>query len=343
MRLFAGAIGTVIVLGASAALALTQLPSGDVTEPDAPAAGSAPAALPNTSLPTATVACRTPLHPAFPLQLWIGGDSLAGSLGPSLGELTGNTGVVQPIINSRVSSGLTSPEFYDWPEHAAEDVLEYQPEVTVFIIGANDAKTAPTDGDGLDPEWRAEYVIQVEEMMQLFVGDGRPVFWVGAPIMSDDRFSTRVEAVNQVFQEVAANHPEVVYIDAYKVFATEDGEYTEVQSDLEGETVQVRAGDGVHLTPDGGDRLALTIFQQLDPLCAVTDQAVPDDPKRPIEVEGSDFEPGTRRDDVTTVTTSAAPVETDPPVTDPPVTEPPTTTTLTPPSTEITVPPSVVP
>ena len=54
-------------------------------------------------------------HDAEPLKLWVGGDSLAGSLGPALGTLAGATGVVQPYFHSRVSSGLSNPSFVDWP------------------------------------------------------------------------------------------------------------------------------------------------------------------------------------------------------------------------------------
>src|SRR6478672_4579689 len=58
-----------------------------------------------TSAPVAGTAaaqtCRAPLNPDEPLRLWIGGDSLAGSLGPSLGRRAGNSGVVQPVFDSR--------------------------------------------------------------------------------------------------------------------------------------------------------------------------------------------------------------------------------------------------
>ena len=51
-------------------------------------------------------ACRSPLTTTDPLRLWIGGDSLAGSLGPALGTLTAATGVVAPVFDSR---GLERP------------------------------------------------------------------------------------------------------------------------------------------------------------------------------------------------------------------------------------------
>jgi len=85
--------------------------------------------------------CRTPLTSKDPLRLWIAGDSLAGSLGPALGEMTGGTGVVAPTFDTRPSSGLTSPAFFNWPEHAREEVARIDPEVVVFIIGAKDRKS----------------------------------------------------------------------------------------------------------------------------------------------------------------------------------------------------------
>ena len=42
--------------------------------------------------------CRTLLDAPIPLRLWVGGDSLAGSLGPALGTIAGATGVVQPVL-----------------------------------------------------------------------------------------------------------------------------------------------------------------------------------------------------------------------------------------------------
>ena len=106
-------------------------------------AGSSPAprqlAGSDTSPRSTDTTIRRALTPDQPLRLWIAGDSLAGSLGPSLGAMTATTGVVQPQYDSRVSSGLLSPSFFNWPRHAAEQLRVLDPEVVVFIIGTNDA------------------------------------------------------------------------------------------------------------------------------------------------------------------------------------------------------------
>src|SRR5262245_23759227 len=70
--------------------------------------GGTPSALadrPGPTFPATTIAtvapaavCRSPLTSDDPLRLWIGGDSLAGSLGPALGEAAADTGVVEPTF-----------------------------------------------------------------------------------------------------------------------------------------------------------------------------------------------------------------------------------------------------
>jgi uncharacterized protein len=239
--------------------------------------------------------CRSPLDPADPLRLWIGGDSLAGSLGPSLGELTGKSGVVQPVFDARGSSGLLSPEFVNWPRRGDEDVETYIPEVTVFMVGANDAKTLQ-DGAERDPDWRTRYAALVEEMLAVLGGDGRVVYWVGAPVMADSAYSERVRAVNDVFRDVAARHPEMIYVDAYSLFSTPDGTYAPSLPTAGSKVVRVRGADGIHFTPEGGDLLATTVFERLDPACRVTQQAVEGVMKQTIEAKGSSSVPGTRRE-----------------------------------------------
>src|SRR4051794_14678260 len=122
--------------------------------------------------------CR-PLSSEQPLRLWVGGDSLAGSLGPSLGKLAGATGVVQPYFDSRVSSGLADPGFFDWPDHATEEMARLDPEVVVFIIGTNDWTAVSGD-------WKDDYTAEVDTMMKTLVGGGRTVYWLGGPTIKDE-------------------------------------------------------------------------------------------------------------------------------------------------------------
>src|SRR5918994_680457 len=286
--LILGAVVALLVAGT--AFAVTgPLQDDDHGSTTRPGAAGAPA-----TWSTADHSCRAPLHPDDPLRLWIGGDSLAGSLGPSLGEVAGKTGVVQPVVDSRVSSGLLSRDFVNWPKRGGEDMLTYNPEVTVFIVGANDAKNLPESATR-DPRWREQYSALVEEMLTVLGGNGRAVYWIGAPVMADAAYSERVKGVNDVFQEVAAKHPDVTYVDAYSVFSAPDGTFASMLPVPGGRTARVRGGDGIHLTPEGGDLLAETVFERLDPACEITQQAVPGVVQPTIETKGSSSVPGSRR------------------------------------------------
>jgi hypothetical protein len=231
------------------------------------------------------------LTPDDPLRLWIAGDSLAGSLGPSLGEQTANTGVVQPVYDSRVSSGLTTPKFFDWPSHARQEIARLQPEAVVFMIGTNDANI-----EAETQSWKDDYRTLVEQMIDILVGSpARPVYWVGAPVMRDHTLSKHVRDVNAIQRDVISHHPEVTYVDAYSLFADENGDYTSSTTDANGNRVHLRADDGIHFSPEGGDRLAQAVFKVLDTRWNITAQAVPSEAKTVIETNGSTQVPGTSR------------------------------------------------
>ena len=223
--------------------------------------------------------CR-PLSSDEPLRLWVGGDSLAGSLGPALGTIAGATGVVQPYFDSRVSSGLADPGFFDWPDHAATEMTRLDPEVVVFIIGTNDWTAVSGD-------WKPDYTAKVDAMMKTLVGSGRTVYWLGGPTIKDEKTDAGVVEVNAVAQDVAKSHPKVHYVDTYKLFSDTDGTFAYDLPDEDGTTVTMRAGDGIHFTMDGADYLARQVYKLVDAQCGVTEQKVDGATKQTIETEGS--------------------------------------------------------
>jgi uncharacterized protein len=273
-----------------------------------------------TNAPVSTTHPEARVCPTFtaeePLRLWIGGDSLSGALGPALGKLAGDTGIVQPYLDSRVSSGLANPEFFDWPEHATEEMQRLDPQVVVFMIGTNDfpvPTTTTTNADG-QPTWRADYAKRVREMLDILSTDGRIVYWVGAPVLRDDDQNEAVKQLNAVAQEVVAGSHQALYIDMYGLFDDDEGNYTSSLPDEDGDVVTMRAGDGVHLTTAGAGFLARSLYPVLDGDCTVTARAIPGKRLSPITTRGStQAAPGSNR---------SGSVATTPPATDPPATTP---------------------
>jgi hypothetical protein len=333
-RIF-GIAGSVLLIAAIGALAVDVVRFGGDDQPSL--AGTVPASdgRDATPAPTSTTGerdCR-PLTTSDPLRLWIGGDSLAGSLGPSLGEITGATGVVQPYFDSRVSSGLADPGFFDWPDHATTEMARLDPEVVVFIIGANDWTAVSGD-------WKDGYTKDVDTMMKTLVGSGRTVYWLGSPTLKDPKMDAAVVQVNAIAEAEAARRPDVHYVDTYKLFSDADGTFSYDLPDETGKVVTMRGGDGVHFTADGADYLAGQVYKLIDAQCGITEQKVPGATKEVIETEGStQVAPGATSGSSGSSSGSSGysggTVETTPPATAAPTTSPPVATE--PPTTEAPV------
>jgi hypothetical protein len=257
-------------------------------DPEAHAVGSNPAIgariAGGTTAPSAAtkIAPARSLTHADPLNLWVGGDSLAGLLGPALGDQVGETGVVKTIIDYKTSSGLWSNDIRNWDERATEQMSIVKPEAVVFIIGANDTPVVngvDANGDNV-PDWEATYRMKVAHMMDLLVGPShRTVFWCGPPTLGTRSMDRGALAMGQVMREEALKRaPDVVYIDTYKLFSTPDGTYSRQITDENGNVITARLSDGIHFTTAGADYLARAVFVQIDARWRLLKQADLKDP-----------------------------------------------------------------
>jgi uncharacterized protein len=321
--------------------------------------------------------CRSQLTAANPLRLWIGGDSLAGSLGPALGGIAGATGVVQPYFDSRVSSGLTSPNFFDWPAQAEKEMPRLDPEIAVFIIGANDytaprrtsgfATTTTTTNSGASTStsspnatsttvdgaasiagepWKSDYAARIDNMLSKLEGPNRTVIWVGPPPFGNERDNEDVQKISELSKQVIEHHPEAVFVDDYSLFLDANGKYSDKLPDDKGVLTTMRTGDGVHFTMDGAKKLARAVYALVDAQCHVAEQAVPGVTKVAIQTAGStQVAPGSgNRQGEPVVTTppatSSATTAAPAATTAPQATAPPTTS---PPTTIATTAPTTLP
>ncbi|HVJ97902.1 MAG TPA: DUF459 domain-containing protein, partial [Acidimicrobiia bacterium] len=306
--------------------------------------------------PAATDTVRPLTHDA-PLRLWVGGDSLAGSFGPALGDLVGATGVAKTTVDYKVSSGLWGSDFRDWPSRATEQMAAHNPEAVVFMIGANDTPAVnmvDNDADGT-PDWQVEYRAKISEMMKTFVGPNhRTVYWIGPPTLGTDSMDEGALALSDIMRREAEKFAPVVFVDAYQLFSVESGEYSRVILDENGEEFTARIADGVHLSADGAEFLGRTLFSLLDAQWKLTKQAdaaqpigwsfadgsgenIPgysSPPRRYQSNSGSSNNGGGYTPEPTYSPVTEAPVAaTLPPATSPPATSPPATSPPPPPPT----------
>ncbi len=198
-----------------------------------------------------------------PLTLWVLGDSTA----QALGQLLENDLADDPEITTRTiyknSTGLTRQDFYDWPAALPSVLAEGPPDAVVLSMGDNDAQALQPQGsdtfvDVGAPEWTTEY----ERRLTAFVGQmtdaGSHVYLVGQPPMRSETFNERIAVVDAAYRQVAADHDAVDYINSGALLADDSGQYTD-RLPGPGGSVQVRNGDGIHLSLEGARWMALVV------------------------------------------------------------------------------------
>ena len=193
---------------------------------------------------------------------------MVGQFGPMLQNQAEESGLIEVTeVLYEFSSGLTRNDFLDWPEKLREVGASQDPDAIVLFFGGNDAQAIQIDGTWHEygtEEWLTEYRQRVSGLMAELTGEGRDVYWMGMPIVRSDDFREKVEVMNEIYQSEAAAHPGVTYVDSWSVFIGPDGEFSEYLINADGDLVDMRLNDGIHLTTAGGIRLARVALAEIE-------------------------------------------------------------------------------
>jgi uncharacterized protein len=228
--------------------------------------GSRPVKPPPKSGPSTTVPDITHPSAAHPLRVLIVGDSLGIDMGGPLQNDLSNTGVVMATLDARESTGLTRPDYFNWPVELQGDIGTAQPQVVVIMMGANDPQDfpGPPDVPYTSAKWNVLYARRVSAFMKIAARGGASVIWVGMPPMQNPGLSAEMSDVDAVDQQQAAlQKPPVDYISSWTLLGTAQGTYTPFITNASGQVINVRTPDGIHLTPAGGEVLSQRVINYL--------------------------------------------------------------------------------
>ena len=219
------------------------LPSPSPTPSPTPTATSTPTATPTlTPAPTLTpeptpTPTPSPTEPpaaapqavATPgggggLTIWADGDSVSYFVTvAAFNRISAAGGTPVRGADYKISSGLTNPVFFDWYSYVVSEMAAYDPEIVVFMVGANDWGT--TD--------YGAYGALAGQVMDAFAG--RQVAWVGLPGFTPE-YMQNTQNLNAVVAQQASQRGWVTYVDTSDLVA--DGP------------------DGIHLSAGLGDLIA---------------------------------------------------------------------------------------
>jgi hypothetical protein len=209
-----------------------------------------------------------------PYKILIIGDSFIavyGGVGDPLERELLNYKDVEVFRLGRVSSGLSRPDYFNWNLTAKELISQYKPNVAIVMLGSNDAQGL-TDQEGKaivsfkefgKEKWNEEYRKRVSELIEIFEENDIFVFWVGLPIMKDQKYSEKINILNKIYQAEVLNHKNAKFISTWELLVNERGDYTAYLTDEKGEQRLVRVSDGIHLTFFGGKILVKEVVENM--------------------------------------------------------------------------------
>jgi hypothetical protein len=240
---------------------------GAKPSPRSPSRGTRnhPGTKPSTAPPThsALPPLRVPTKDD-PLRVLVVGDSFATDIGYGLARAF-NTHVVSLTLHGVLSSSLSRPDFYPWPQKLRQDIGKIDPEIVVIMIGGNDFHSVLLpNGRNIafspDKAWRNAYLFRATQFLREAAGSQTRVAWVGLPIMGNKGYANDVEQFNSVYKEVTKESKRALYIDSWDLFANKQGKYAAYLRDANGDLQPMRTADNIHLTPQGNDRLAAYVI-----------------------------------------------------------------------------------
>lgn len=207
------------------------------------------------------------VDPAARKKILILGDSMiAGGLGLYLENGLRKIHGHEVRRKGKSSTGLARPDFFSWPKEAKLQLDAYTPEAppdaVIAMFGGNDVQGLYMGkGEWItwpEPGWPIEYARRVNAFADLVAPNGRPLFWIGMPVMRPEKFHVRVQRVNTIYRAEMAIRPGAHFIDIWRLLADANGEYTD-RLDIDGlpggKSERVRAGDGIHLSVAGAHRV----------------------------------------------------------------------------------------
>lgn len=251
---------------------LTKKPLPHVVLPPVPAvplpARRAPTTAPAPSVgPTTTVPPPRVPTAAQPLKVWLAGDSLMGNISESFIEKTSGNRLISATDDFQIGTGLARPDVYNWPAAVAKEMATVNPDVVVFIFGANDDQDMASNGQRLvlqSPGWQQEYARRVNQILDLTATGTRQVIWLGIPAVRRPRLNQTKDLINQVVKLAAAARPDVTYLDLGPLVDGPGNSFTTYLTNGSGQSVAVRDSDGIHLTLAGAGLVTPVLLGDID-------------------------------------------------------------------------------
>src|SRR5690606_31501592 len=214
------------------------------------------------------------------------GDSLGDGMWAGLYHVLRKDKRFNVIKKSKVATGFSRHDYYDWNQAVREIAAETRIDIAVVVMGTNDRQAIVENGQRhalFDDLWRDIYKQRVDDFTATLKSTGARIYWLELPVMRSPRFGGDMKRFNEIFEERAQRN-NIIFVHTDGLATGADGGYTAYGEDRFGRTRLLRAEDGIHFTMAGyellGERVADAMLADLD--SAATIAVAASDPGEPV-------------------------------------------------------------
>ena len=198
-------------------------------------------------------------------KVFFAGDSLMQGVAPFVQKHLKQEYGVQSVNLSKQSTGLSYPNFFDWPK-TIEQTLQKEPDIRVLVVflGPNDPWDFPMGKKYLkfaSPEWEAEYLNRVRRILDAASTHDVQVIWLGIPYMKKTKLNEQMRYLDKILSGTVS--PQAIWLPTDKLLSNGAEEYADSVK-VNGKIIRYRSKDGIHFSAEGQKLLAEKIMEKIN-------------------------------------------------------------------------------
>ena len=198
-------------------------------------------------------------------KVFFAGDSLMQGVAPFVQKHLKQEYGVQSVNLSKQSTGLSYPNFFDWPK-TIEQTLQKEPDIRVLVVflGPNDPWDFPMGKKYLkfaSPEWEAEYLNRVRRILDAASAHDVQVIWLGIPYMKKAKLNEQMRYLDKILSGTVS--PQAIWLPTDKLLSNGAEEYADSVK-VNGKIIRYRSKDGIHFSAEGQKLLAGKIMEKIN-------------------------------------------------------------------------------
>ena len=218
---------------------------------------------------TTELAPLPPIAPGKPRVVALAGDSMmAVGLSATLLRQAAGHKDLRMVKAFRSGTGLARPEVFNWMDEYPAMIGAEKPDVVIVAIGANDGQGFVVDGKVLpygSEGWQKVYQDRLASYLAMVSSSGARVVWVGLPPMRIPVYNQKIAAINRIAYTVVSQSPQAIWWNPVSYVGDDSGGFREFATLPNGQSMRLRATDGIHLSDEGAGLLTNVLMKWLDP------------------------------------------------------------------------------